>query len=118
MEAAAKKFQNSVGRSVAHAKFTAVRHHVGRVGGCRGHAAGGVFLLPVLVSAVVDLAVVVVVVVVTIVACRDSQHSRQQTQRYYYCHGSPAAGAGWYTGTSGFDTASPHCAWRRVWRMA
>jgi hypothetical protein len=115
MEAAAKKFQNSVGRSVAHAKFTAVRHHVGRVGGCRGHAAGEVFLLPVLVSALVIL--VVEAAVVMIVAYRDSQHSRQQTQRYY-CHGSPAAGAGRYTGTSGFDTASPHCAWRRVWRMA
>ena len=50
-----------------------------------------------------------------VAACRDNQHSRQQTERYLatvlyctvlYCHGSPAAGAGWYTGTSGFDTAS------------
>lgn len=46
----ARRLDGSCGQEIsefcwAHAKFTAVRHRVGRVSGCRGHAAGEVFSL-------------------------------------------------------------------------
>lgn len=50
------------------------------------------------------------------------QHSRQQaedTNDYLlYCYPLQALVGILRTGTSGFDTASVRCAWRRVWRMA
>ena len=95
-------------RPVAHAKFTAVRHHVGRVSGCRGHAAGEVFLL-LLVRLLVSV-VLIVTRARRLVWLRaeitSTADSRRKGTLLLYCHGSPAAGAGWYTGTSGFDTAS------------
>ena len=95
-------------RPVAHAKFTAVRHHVGRVSGCRGHAAGEVFLL-LLVRLLVSV-VLIVTRARRLVWLRaeitSTADSRRKGTLLLYCHCSPAAGAGWYTGTSGFDTAS------------
>jgi hypothetical protein len=89
------------------------------VSGCRGHAAGKVFLL----WSGCRLVFVVVVVArarrVCVAACRDRSPVTQTADgRYYYC--SPAAGAGWYAVRARADSTQlvPHCAWRRVWRMA
>ena len=60
----ARRLDGSCGQEIsefcwAHAKFTAVvRHHVGRVSGCRGHAAGEVFLL-LLVRLLVSVVLIV-----------------------------------------------------------
>jgi hypothetical protein len=57
-----------------------------------------------------------------VAACRDNQHSRQQTERYLATNCTvtvhPLQALVGIRARAGLILLVPHCAWRRVWRMA